>query len=295
MRSCQEISEYMEKNGCTLVESILEIEASDLDCSTESVLNQITQRLSDMEQSIKEASHGPLTPKITKNDAVKMKKYCSSHDVLSGKLTSRASEIALSVATFNASMGRIVATPTAGSCGIIPGVLFSWKEFRHEHKQTLLEGLIVAAAIGQVIANRATLAGAEGGCQAESGAAAAMASAALVWLESKDAKACFHAIAICLKSTMGLVCDPVAGLVEVPCVKRNGTLVSLAIISADMALAGIQSVIPPDEIIDAMKKVGKSIPPSLRETGRGGVAVTPTGLSITRQLNKRAPSIKKQS
>lgn len=149
----------------------------------------------------------------------------------------------------------------------------------------------MATAVGQIIANRATLSGAEGGCQAECGAAVAMGSAALAWLECGKADLCFQAAAISLKSIMRLICDPVAGLVEVPCIKRNGTLVALAVISADMAIAGIQSVIPPDEVVDAMYRVGKALPPSLKETGRGGVAAIPRGVSITAELKKNAPTL----
>ncbi|MDD5016370.1 MAG: L-serine ammonia-lyase, iron-sulfur-dependent, subunit alpha, partial [Atribacterota bacterium] len=240
-----------------------------------------------------EASEKIWLPKIVGNDSLKIKKYRSEGDPLSGDLISRASEIALSVATFNASMGRIVAAPTAGSCGILPGLLFSWEEHKGSPTKdiAITEGLIVAAAVGQIIANRATLSGAEGGCQAECGAAVAMGSAALVWLEFGKADPCFQAAAISLKSVMGLICDPVAGLVEVPCIKRNGTLVALAVISADMAMSGIQSAIPPDEVVDAMYKVGKALPPSLRETGRGGVAATQTGMSITAELKKNTPAL----
>ena len=286
MRSFMEISEYMKKNGLNLFEAIVGMEALDLDCSAEEVINGMSKRLSDMRKSMEEASGSVWTPKIVRNDSHKMKKYRMKKNTLSGDFISRASEIALSLATFNASMGRIVAAPTAGSCGILPGLLFSWEEHRESQPKAITEGLIVAAAVGQVIANRATLSGAEGGCQAECGAAVAMGSAALVWMECGKADQCFQAVAICLKSIMGLVCDPVAGLVEVPCIKRNGSLVALAVSAADMAMAGIQSVIPPDEVVDAMDKVGKAIPPSLRETGRGGIAVSRTGISIATELKK---------
>lgn len=293
MRSFKKISEYMEKNGLNLFESIINMEASDLDCSVEEVFGSMSKRLTDMRGSTEEASKRVWTPKIVRNDSLKMKKYrLEKKNTLSGNFISRASEIALSVATFNASMGRIVAAPTAGSCGILPGLLFSWEEHKKSHQpKDITEGLIIAAAVGQIITNRATLSGAEGGCQAECGAAVAMGSAALVWMECGKADQCFQAVAICLKSVMGLVCDPVAGLVEVPCIKRNGSLVALAVLSADMAMAGIQSVIPPDEVVDAMYKVGNALPPSLRETGRGGVAATRTGMSIAAELKKNAPTL----
>ena len=291
MRSFKKISEYMEKNSLNLFESIMNMEALDLDCSTKEVFDSMSKRLDDMRMSMVEASRKIWTPKIVCNDSVKMKKYRAEKNTLSGDFINRASEIALSIATFNASMGRIVAAPTAGSCGILPGLLFSWEEHRGSQSKDITEGLIVAAAVGQIIANRATLAGAEGGCQAECGAAVAMGSAALVWMECRKADQCFQAAAICLKSIMGLVCDPVAGLVEVPCIKRNGSLVALAVLSADMAMAGIQSIIPPDEVVDAMYKVGKSLPLSLRETGRGGIAASRTGIFIAAELKKNIPTL----
>ena len=152
-----------------------------------------------------------------------------------------------------------------------------------EHRSLL--GL-VAAAVGEIISQRATLAGASGGCQAECGAAAAMGAAALCHMEGGSPEACSHAVALAFKSILGLACDPVAGLVESPCVKRNGTLVSIGAIAADMALAGIRSIIPPDEVIDAMGDVGRALPPSLRETARGGCALTPTGKALTKKLNE---------
>jgi len=291
MRSFNEISDYMEKNGLDLVDSIISMETVKLDCTKEEVIRNMNNRLSDMKRSIREAAVNEWTPKIVPNDSLKMKKYLKKKDSLSGQIISKSSEIALLVSTFNASMGRIVAAPTAGSCGILPGILFSWEEHRQHKKEDLLEGLIIAAAVGQIIAERATLAGSEGGCQAECGAAAAMGAAALVWMECKKAEPCFQAVAICLKSIMGLVCDPVAGLVEVPCIKRNGSLVSIAVLSADMAMSGIQSTIPPDEVIDAMSMVGKAMHPSLKETGRGGVAVTKTGVNIAKNLLKNAPHL----
>ncbi len=193
---------------------------------------------------------------------------------------------ALSMAESNAAMGRIVACPTAGSCGVIPGILHALKLLRNASKEELLSDFIVAGGIGWVISRNATLSGAEGGCQAEIGSAAAMAAAALTYHFSKDGERCTHAAALALKSLMGLVCDPVGGFVEVPCVKRNGIATLIAIGSAEMALAGIKSVIPFDEVVDAMRRVGHSMPESLRETGRGGIAATPTARKILEELKR---------
>jgi L-serine dehydratase len=177
-------------------------------------------------------------------------------------------------------MGKIVAAPTAGACGILPAGLLTMMDERGIDDERACMALITAGAIGMVIANEATISGAQGGCQAECGSAAAMTAGALVELAGGSNDMVAQACAIALKNQMGLVCDPVAGLVEVPCVKRNAGGVMCAICAADMALAGIKSVIPVDEVIGAMREVGESLPSALRETALGGLAATPTGISI---------------
>lgn len=193
---------------------------------------------------------------------------------------------ALSTAENNASMGRIVACPTAGACGVVPAILYALKKVQNATLEELVSSFIVAGAIGNVIAKKATISGAAGGCQAEIGTAAAMASAALTYYFSKDAKKAGHAASLALKSLMGLVCDPVGGFVEVPCVKRNASAVNVAIATAEMALAGIESVIPFDEVVDAMYRVGKMMHEDLRETGNGGVAATPTAKKLVADIKK---------
>lgn len=287
--SQKEIFFYMKNNQLNLIETILQLEALNLGCSVNDVSHDLSIKLDEMKQSVREAGKNSWKPKIVQNDSLKVKRYKKSNVPLSGNFIIRASEIAIAVATLNASMGRIVAAPTAGSCGILPGMLFAWEEQRKPENskvEMILEGLIVAACIGQIIAKRATLAGAEGGCQAECGAAMAMGSSAIVWMEKQNADQCFHAASLCLKSIMGLVCDPVAGLVEVPCIKRNGTLVSIGALSADLAMAGVESIIPFDEVVDAMYSVGIALPVNLRETGLGGLATTPSGLSIANQFKQ---------
>lgn len=281
----------MEANRVNLLEAILEMESVELGCSTEKVLDGMKSRLAAMRKSVEDGATGDWQAKIVEKDGPKMASYRNTNRPLSGSIISRASEIALSVSTCNAAMGRIVAAPTAGSCGILPGVLFAWEEEKKPMLNVMAEGLTVSAAIGNVIAERATLAGAEGGCQAECGAAIAMAAGALVWMETGNAFMTFEAATLALKSIMGLVCDPVAGLVEVPCIKRNGMLVSMAFMAADMAMAGISSVIPADEVVDALYEVGRALPPSLRETGRGGVAASSTGKAIAARLRESAPSL----
>ncbi|KAF2955191.1 L-serine ammonia-lyase, iron-sulfur-dependent, subunit alpha [Marinitoga sp. 38H-ov] len=194
---------------------------------------------------------------------------------------------ALSTAENNASMGRIVACPTAGSCGVVPAILYALKKVKNASFDDLVSSFIVAGAIGNVVAKKATISGAAGGCQAEIGTATAMASAALTYYFSKDAEKCGHAASLALKSLMGLVCDPVGGFVEIPCVKRNASAANVAIATAEMALSGIESVIPFDEVVDAMYRVGKMMHEDLRETGNGGIAVTPTAKKLVNDIKKR--------
>ena len=184
----------------------------------------------------------------------------------------------------NACMKRIVAAPTAGSCGVLPAVLLPLARAGEADETAICEALYVAAGFGQVIAARATLAGAEGGCQAEVGAASAMAAAALCHLKGGTPEQCSAAAAMALGNLLGLVCDPVAGLVEVPCIKRNVVGAVNAVSCANMALAGVDYAIPCDEVIDAMGRVGSLLSPDLRETGQGGLAATPTGIRIAEQL-----------
>jgi L-serine dehydratase len=201
---------------------------------------------------------------------------------------SKAVMIALAVGEANASMGRIVAAPTAGASGTLPAVLFSLAEARGLQRPALAKALVVSGAIGMVIASRATLSGAAGGCQAECGSAGAMAAGAAVELYGGNPEQVGQAVAMTLKNMLGLVCDPVAGLVEVPCVKRNAGATAVAMVAAEMALAGIESVIPVDEVIDAMSAVGSAMSCTLKETAQGGLAVSPTGLAWADKIFNRS-------
>lgn len=284
MRSIKEILEYASEKSLPLPEAILRLDSDATGVPDGQIREKITQRLADIRRSAEEARENHTCGKLTSPEGYKLLEYEKTGRGMSGSFMLLASAIALDIAVYNAAMGRIVAAPTAGSCGILPGLLLSWAEFSDSPPDTidenLTDALIVAAAIGEVIANRATLAGAEGGCQAECGAAAAMGAGSLAYLNGGDNDAVANAVALTLKSILGLVCDPVGGLVEVPCVKRNGILTSIGIISADMSLAGIRSAIPADEVIDAMGQVGRSLPPSLRETSRCGLAITPTAKEL---------------
>ncbi len=219
---------------------------------------------------------------LTGGDSKKLFAYKRSGYL--GKQALAAAAYAVGISEVNAVMGRIVACPTAGSCGIVPAALYAAKEERKLSDEAVIKALFTAAGIGMVVDQNASIAGAEGGCQAECGTAAGMAAGALVELAGGSPSMVGNACALSIKNLLGLVCDPVAGLVEVPCVKRNGFAVVEAMLAADMTLAGVQSVIPVDEVIDAMNRIGKSLPKSLRETSEGGLATTPTAMAVERRL-----------
>jgi L-serine dehydratase len=221
---------------------------------------------------------------LTGGDAKRVYEYAQKGRTLLGKQATEAVAMALSTSEVNAAMGLVVATPTAGSCGILPGVLSSLKGSLGLEKEQLVLGMFTAAAVGFVVANNASISGAGGGCQAEVGSATAMAAAAAVELAGGSPEQAIQAAGLALKNVLGLVCDPVAGLVEVPCIIRNGFGSVLALAGADMALAGVRSVIPPDEVIMAMYNIGKMMPEQLRETAMGGLADTPTGRKIEQQI-----------
>lgn len=224
---------------------------------------------------------------LSGGDAQKLDAYAASS--LMGPAMARAVASSMAVVEVNASMGRIVAAPTAGASGILPGTLLTAAEIRGWGDEALIDGLFTAAAIGAIIASNATLAGAEGGCQAETGAGAAMAAAAMAELSGAKPAVCLDAAAIALKNVLGLVCDPVAGLVECPCIKRNAIGAANAILSADLALSGAGSIIPFDETVWALRTVGRQLPQDLKETARGGLAATPTARRITKELGLTGP------
>lgn len=220
-------------------------------------------------------------------EGAKMCAYASAGEALCGDFVSAVISRALMLGASNACMHRIVAAPTAGACGVLPAVLYSaWERYRYSEEE-ILRALYVAAGFGEIIAHRASLSGAAGGCQAEIGSASGMAAAALVSLRGGTASQMGHGCAMALKNLMGLVCDPVAGLVEVPCVKRNVVGAVNALAAADMALAGIESIIPADQVIDAMRAVGDAMSSDLRETARGGVAASPRARELEELLSEK--------
>lgn len=222
-------------------------------------------------------------------DGERMRLYYATHESIGGSFTAEVMASALAMGENNACMKRIVAAPTAGSCGVMPAVLIPLWRKESIPEDMMLQALYVTCAIGSVIATRASISGAEGGCQAEIGSASGMAAAALVHARGGSAQQMAAACAMALQNVLGLVCDPVAGLVEVPCVKRNVMGAVNAMACADMALAGIVGAIPCDQVIDAMDAVGRTLPSALRETGKGGLAATPAGRAIAQQQITPAP------
>lgn len=217
-------------------------------------------------------------------DGAKMREYVQKGKTICGDYIGQVIAQALEMGESNACMKCIVAAPTAGSCGVLPAVLLPYQAREGLDDDAMVRAMYIAGAIGQVVATKASIAGAAGGCQAEIGTASAMGAAALCYLGGGSAQAVCHAAAIAIKSMLGLVCDPIAGLVEVPCVKRNAAGAMIAMSSADMALAGIRSAVPPDEVILAMREVGDKMDVSLKETGVGGLAGTPFGQKIAEKM-----------
>lgn len=256
--------------------------------SRQQIIELMDRNLTVMENSIAEGVTGVKSVTgLTGGDAKKLQDYIASGEFLSGTTLLTAVQNAIAVNEVNAKMGLICATPTAGSAGVVAGVLVAFRDQLQLDRQGQLDFLFTAGAFGLVIANNASISGAEGGCQAEIGSAAAMAAAALVCAKGGSAHQGAQAVAITLKNMMGLICDPVAGLVEVPCVKRNALGSSQAVVSADMALAGIESVIPPDEVVAAMYQVGRQMPSIFKETAEGGLAVTPTAQRLQKEILER--------
>ena len=213
-----------------------------------------------------------------------LEKYRKRENRLLGDFISEVMEKAVKMGESNACMRRIVAMPTAGSCGVIPAVILTYGKQYSVEKSKLVEALYVAGGIGEVIAASASISGAEGGCQAEIGSASAMAAGALAYLEGGSNEEIVHAVALTLKNMLGLTCDPVAGLVEVPCIKRNVSGAVNAVVYSQMALAGVRSAIEPDEVIDSMNRIGRLLPPCLKETGRDGLAITKSAKRIEEQM-----------
>jgi len=284
-RNVAELVELAEQNKVKIAEVMIRQEIEVTGRSREDIIAQMDNNLSVMERAVERGLNGVKSHSgLTGGDAVLLQKYIESGKSLSGNLLLDAVSKAVATNEVNAAMGIICATPTAGSAGVVPGTLFAVKEKLKPTRMEMIEYLFTTAAFGFVVANNASISGAAGGCQAEVGSAAGMAAAAIVEMAGGTPQQSAEAFAITLKNMLGLVCDPVAGLVEVPCVKRNAMGASNAITAADMALAGVTSRIPCDEVIGAMYAIGETMPSALRETAEGGLAATPTGRRLEEEI-----------
>lgn len=271
----------------SLAELMLKVEQENTDRDRDEILKILERDLTVMKHSVAEGIKGVKSVTgLSGFDAKRMDTYLAAKHGISGTPVLKAVRNAIAVNEVNAKMGIICATPTAGSAGVLAGTLVAVTDELSLNHQDQLDYLLDAGVFGLVIANNAGIAGAEGGCQEEVGTASAMAAAAIVLAAGGTVEQASAAVAIDLQNIMGLVCDPVAGLVEVPCVKRNAMGASQAMVSADMALSGMTSIIPTDEVIEAMRKVGLRMPLAFRETAEGGLAATPTGRKLQRKIFK---------
>ena len=283
-----ELLQEAQQKQVALSDIILESEMALSGLSKEAVLDRLRQTFGVMSLAASHALSQPLPTvgSLIEGVAQTQFQYSQSGKTLCGPLLNRMMARAFSCSETNAAMGRICAAPTAGASGIIPAVILTVAEQLGGNEEMELRGLLVSSGIGAVITRNATVSGAEGGCQAECGVAAAMAAAAAVEMSGGSAEQALHAAAFALINIMGLICDPIAGLVQMPCAQRNASQAMNAMLSADFALAGQKCPIPLDEVIDAMYKTGKMLPMQLRETALGGIAATPTGKRLAMQIFK---------
>lgn len=279
------ICEAAEQQQVTISALVLSDQAEQMEMPEEALYERMKNSLYVMQEAVREGKNPDLrsTSGLTGGDAARMETYAAGGGI-TGTFLNHAMARAVAVSEYNAAMGRIVASPTAGSCGILPGTVVTMLEEGRCDEHAAVMALFTAGAIGMVIAQKASIAGAQGGCQAECGSASAMAAAALVELAGGTPAQAAHACAMAIKNQLGLVCDPVAGLVEIPCIKRNVSGAAIAFTSAEIALAGVKSRIPVDECVLAMRQVGDMLPCSLKETSQAGLAATPTGLRLKRQV-----------
>ncbi len=281
----EELIDIALENEIAVSEVVIRTEVEE----SEKERSKIVSRMKDTFEVMKEAVEEGKNKKekspsgLSGGDAFRLTEF---NDFLGNNIYRKVMIYAVATSEVNAAMGKIVAGPTAGSSGIVPAVLLAVGEELEASEEDIVKSLFTASGLGMVVSTKATLAGAAGGCQAECGVGSAMAAGAAVELAGGSPEMVGHAFALALKNLLGLVCDPVAGLVEVPCVKRNGFSASHALTAANMALSGIESVIPPDEVVEAMTQIGKLLPGSLKETAMGGLAATDTGRKIAEDLEE---------
>ena len=282
--SIAELVELAQKANCPISQIVIQWEMENNFVAEEKQRAMMLKNWQVMEESLKRGLTNceKSVSGLTGGDAVKL--YAYRQHGYTGEAVLSAAASAVGVSEVNAVMGRIVACPTAGSCGIVPAAIYAAAEKNGNNIDEIVDALFTASGIGMVVEANASIAGAYGGCQAECGTAAGMAAGALVQLAGGTPEIVGNAVALAIKNLLGLACDPVAGLVEVPCVKRNGFFAVHAMVAADMAMAGVQSVIPVDDVIDAMNRIGRSMPSSIKETAEGGLATTKTGLRLTKEI-----------
>ncbi|MCY9592636.1 L-serine ammonia-lyase, iron-sulfur-dependent, subunit alpha [Paenibacillus chitinolyticus] len=285
-RTLKELADICTAENKSISEFMLEEQAKESGRSTEQEFGKMAAYYKIMKEAVQKGLTEDTTSRsgLTGMDAQRVMSYMSGSVPSVGEEACRAMAYALAVSEVNASMGRVIATPTAGSCGIIPGVFVSAQQRFGWDDEHLVMGLFSAGAIGYIIANNSFVSGAEGGCQAEVGSAIGMAAGAMVELRGGTPAQAVHAVGLALKNTLGLICDPVGGLVEIPCIVRNGFGAVNALAAADMALAGVRSAIPSDEVIQVMYEAGSAMPEKYRETAKGGLAQTPTGKKMMQEL-----------
>ena len=282
--SIAELVELAQKANCPISQIVIQWEMENNFVAEEKQRAMMLKNWQVMEESLKRGltNYEKSVSGLTGGDAVKL--YAYRQHGYTGEAVLSVAASAVGVSEVNAVMGRIVACPTAGSCGIVPAAIYAAAEKNGNNIDEIVDALFTASGIGMVVEANASIAGAYGGCQAECGTAAGMAAGALVQLAGGAPEIVGNAVALAIKNLLGLACDPVAGLVEVPCVKRNGFIAVHAMVAADMAMAGVQSVIPVDDVIDAMNRIGRSMPSSIKETAEGGLATTKTGLRLTKEI-----------
>ena len=282
--SIAELAELAQKANCPISQIVIQWELENNFVSEEKQRAMMLKNWQVMEESLKRGlkNYEKSVSGLTGGDAVKL--YAYRQHGYTGEAVLSAAASAVGVSEVNAVMGRIVACPTAGSCGIVPAAIYAAAEKNGNNIDEIVDALFTASGIGMVVEANASIAGAYGGCQAECGTAAGMAAGALVQLAGGTPEMVGNAVALAMKNLLGLACDPVAGLVEVPCVKRNGFIAVHAMVAADMAMAGVRSVMPVDDVIEALNRGGRSMPSAIKETAEGGLATTKTGLRLTREI-----------
>ena len=284
--SLHELIGMAEQENTTIAQLMIQTEVAQKGLSEEIIIEKMADQIDVMEEAVRKGTESVVMSRtgLTGGDGNRLYEYAKKGNSFVDPTTLQTAANALAVSEVNAAMGRIVATPTAGSAGVLPAVLVHALDSGKYSRDQIVRSVFTASALGLVIANKASISGAAGGCQAEVGSATAMAAGALVELAGGTPSQVGNAVGIALKNSLGLVCDPVAGLVEIPCIYRNGLHAITAQAAADMALAGVISIIPPDEVIQVMHEVGQQMPESLRETGIGGLAGTPTGQQLKEKV-----------